>query len=153
MKILKVTTSIKATLEKVSTSSFFGNKRISISYSSIFFLPVIRSPYAKKLLVVIVIDTDAEKGFWGYRDISIWFIFNIKIDQTKRKEKKRKTRGGGGGSDCSTVQASDPELEGWLIETCGNGDVTWISPSGKRCVANEQAGTTACEGSPPIRVN
>jgi hypothetical protein len=50
MKILKVTTSIKATLEKVSTSSFFRNKRISISY-------------AKKLLVVIVIDTDAEKGF------------------------------------------------------------------------------------------
>lgn len=87
MKILKVTTSIKATLEKVSTSSFFGNKRISISYSSFFFLPVIRSPYAKKLLVVIVIDTDAEKGFWGYRDISIWSIFNIKIDQTKRKER------------------------------------------------------------------
>jgi hypothetical protein len=40
--------------------------------------------------VVIVIDTDAEKGFWGYRDISIWFIFNIKSDQTKRKEKKDK---------------------------------------------------------------
>jgi phosphatidylethanolamine-binding protein (PEBP) family uncharacterized protein len=90
MKILKVTTSIKATLEKVSTSSFFRNKRISISYSSFFFLPVIRSPYAKKLLAVIVIDTDAEKGFWGYRDISIWFIFNIKSDQTKRKEKKDK---------------------------------------------------------------
>ena len=56
--------------------------------------------------------------------------------------------------DCSTVIAStveprNPELKGWLIETCGNGDQTWISPSGKRCVPDEQGGTTACEEEPP----
>ena len=52
---------------------------------------------------------------------------------------------GEGGSDCSTVQASDPELKGWLIETCGNGDVTWISPSGTRCVANEASNVLGCD--------
>ena len=60
--------------------------------------------------------------------------------------------GGGEEEDCSRVPASDPDLEGWTIETCGNGEQTWISPSGKRCVANEASGTTGCEGSPPINV-
>jgi hypothetical protein len=41
---------------------------------------------------------------------------------------------------CSTIPASDPELEGWSIETCGNGEVTWISPKGTRCVGNEESG-------------
>ena len=50
-----------------------------------------------------------------------------------------------GGSDCSTVEASDPELEGWLIETCGNGDQTWINPEGTRCVANEASGNIYCD--------
>jgi len=53
---------------------------------------------------------------------------------------------------CSTTPATSPDLEGWTIETCGNGDVTWISPSGKRCVGNEQSGNLACEGQPPINV-
>lgn len=52
---------------------------------------------------------------------------------------------GGGESSCSTTRASDPELEGWLIETCGNGDVTWISPSGTRCVANEASNVLGCD--------
>ena len=56
------------------------------------------------------------------------------------------------GEDCSTIPASDPDLEGWVIETCGNGEQTWISPSGKRCVANEASGNTGCEDSPPINV-
>ena len=56
--------------------------------------------------------------------------------------------------DCSiveglTVEPDNPELKGWLIETCGNGDQTWISPSGKRCVPDEQGGTTECEEKPP----
>ena len=56
--------------------------------------------------------------------------------------------------DCSTVQGltvepDNPKLKGWLIETCGNGDQTWISPNGKRCVHDEQGGTTACEEEPP----
>ena len=54
--------------------------------------------------------------------------------------------------DCSTVPASDPDLEGWTIETCGNGEQTWIKPDGTRCVANEAAGTTACEDSIPMQV-
>ena len=39
------------------------------------------------------------------------------------------------------------QLEDWTIETCGNGEQTWIKPDGTRCVANEAAGTTACEDS------
>jgi hypothetical protein len=54
---------------------------------------------------------------------------------------------------CSTTPATSPDLEGWTIETCGNGDVTWISPSGKRCVANEAGSTTACDGDTPIHVD
>jgi hypothetical protein len=45
---------------------------------------------------------------------------------------------------CSTTPATSPDLEGWTIETCGNGDVTWISPSGTRCVGNEASGNLAC---------
>ena len=56
------------------------------------------------------------------------------------------------GEDCSTIPASDPDLEGWTIETCGNGEQTWISPSGKRCVANEASGTTGCEGNTTMNV-
>jgi hypothetical protein len=68
---------------------------------------------------------------------------------------------GGGGSDnsdsesniqsssqengCSTTPATDPELEGWTIETCGNGDQTWISPHGTKCVANEGTDVLACD--------
>ena len=56
------------------------------------------------------------------------------------------------GEDCSTIPASDPDLEGWTIETCGNGEQTWIKPDGTRCVANEAASTTACEDSIPMQV-
>ncbi len=50
--------------------------------------------------------------------------------------------------DCSTIEATDPDLEGWLIEICGDGTQTWISPEGKRCVANEASSgpTTGCSG-------
>jgi hypothetical protein len=54
--------------------------------------------------------------------------------------------------ECSTVPASDPEFEGWTIETCGNEEQTWIKPDGTRCVANEAAGTTECEDSIPMQV-
>jgi hypothetical protein len=51
----------------------------------------------------------------------------------------------GENSECNTVQADDELAEGWLIETCSNGETAYISPSGERCYANQGAvDTTAC---------
>ena len=48
-------------------------------------------------------------------------------------------------SECATVPADDELAEGWLIETCSNGETAYISPSGERCYANQGAvDTTAC---------
>jgi hypothetical protein len=58
-------------------------------------------------------------------------------------------------SECTTVQADDELAEGWLIETCSNGETAYISPSGERCYANQGAvDTTACgdEVSNPDRI-
>jgi hypothetical protein len=49
------------------------------------------------------------------------------------------------GEGCSRIDASDPDLEGWQIETCGDGSQTWIKPDGTRCVANEASGVSSCE--------
>ncbi len=77
------------------------------------------------------------------------------INEEEEAEIEAEEEGGGmeGGSesssssssDCSRTQASDPELQGWTIETCGDGDVTWISPSGTRCVANEASNVLGCD--------
>jgi hypothetical protein len=45
--------------------------------------------------------------------------------------------------NCSMIEATDPDMKGWLVEICNDGvdgttpQQTWISPEGKRCVANE----------------
>jgi hypothetical protein len=53
----------------------------------------------------------------------------------------------GGQEQCSVIPSTDPDLKGWSIETCSDdGDQTWISPEGKRCVANEASGNVGCEG-------
>jgi hypothetical protein len=76
------------------------------------------------------------------------------INEEEEAEIEAEEEGGGmeGGSessssssDCSRTQASDPELQGWTIETCGNGDQTWISPKGTRCVGNEASEVLACD--------
>ncbi len=57
---------------------------------------------------------------------------------------------GGGGSDeseqqeCTTTQATG-KLEGWQIETCGNGEQTYISPKGARCVVGEESIYLSCD--------
>jgi len=50
-----------------------------------------------------------------------------------------------GGGFCSRTPASNPDLEGWVIETCDNGEQTWISPSGTRCSANEASNVLGCD--------
>ena len=54
---------------------------------------------------------------------------------------------------CSTTPATSPDLEEWTIETCGNGEQTWIKPDGTRCAANLAGETTRCGDGPPISVS
>jgi hypothetical protein len=49
---------------------------------------------------------------------------------------------------CSVVFIDEDfaERPGWSIQTCSNGEITYISPIGNRCITNEQLGVLACEG-------
>jgi hypothetical protein len=51
--------------------------------------------------------------------------------------------------NCSVVPTDEDFAggPGWSIETCSNGEINYISPSGSRCIFNEASSVISCEKS------